>query len=86
MKEPSQPVVDPSGNIYLSSNYGQVVDKFSPSGTLLWSVDPQNGGPEGLFGFNTGSGFELAVSIVQNKSSSDLLNLSTGRRSTARSP
>ena len=30
--EVSQPVVDPSGDIYLSSYYGQPVDKFSPSG------------------------------------------------------
>ena len=77
-KEPSQPVVDPSGDIYLSSNYGQIVDKFSPTGSLLWSVDPRNGSPEGLFGITNGSGFELAVSLVQNTSSSDLLDLSTG--------
>ena len=77
-KEPSQPVIDPSGNIYLSSNYGQIVDKFSPTGTLLWSVDPEGGGPNSLFSIKTGSGFELAVSIVQNKSASALLDLSTG--------
>jgi len=79
-KEPSEPVVDPSGNIYLSSHYGQVVDKFSPTGSLLWSVDPQGGAPyaNGLFGFNTGSGFVLAVSLFGNTSSSDLLNPSTG--------
>jgi F5/8 type C domain len=77
-KEPSEPVVDPSGNIYLSSNYGQIVDKFSSTGSLLWSVDPHNGSPEGLFGITTGSGFELAVSIVQDTSASDLLDLSTG--------
>ena len=71
-------MVDPSGDIYLSSNYGQIVDKFSPTGSLLWSVDPHNGSPEGLFGITTGSGFELAVSLVQNTSSSDLLDLSTG--------
>ncbi len=39
----STPVVDPSGAIYLASYYGQMVDKFSPSGALLWSTDPRAG-------------------------------------------
>ncbi len=43
----SQPVVDPSGNIYLSTYYGLQVDKFSSSGTLEWSVDPESGSPTG---------------------------------------
>ncbi len=60
--EVSQPVVDPSGNIYMSSYYDQVLDKFSPNGRLLWSVDPQGCNPTGLFSIGTGSGFELAVS------------------------
>ncbi len=49
------PVIDPSGNIYLSSYYGQKVDKFSPSGTLLWSVDPGDDNPTGIFGVGSGA-------------------------------
>src|ERR1019366_8096571 len=72
--EVSQPVVDSSGNTFLSSYLGKLVDKFSPSGTLLWSVDPQSGSPTGLFGVGSGSGFRLVVSVVQNTTSSTLLN------------
>jgi len=72
------PVIDPSGNIYLSSYYGQKVDKFSPSGALLWSVDPSNGNPTAIFSVGTGANFQLMVSLVQNTSSSEILNLSTG--------
>ncbi|MGP0110886.1 MAG: hypothetical protein ACLPR9_18865 [Acidimicrobiales bacterium] len=79
--EVSQPVVDSSGNIYLSSYYGKLVDKFSPLGTVLWSVDPQSGNPTGLFGVGSGSAFQLVVSVVQNKTSSTLLNPSTGAAS-----
>ena len=74
----SQPVVDSSGNIYLSSYYGKSVDKFSPSGTVLWSVDPSNGNPTGLFSVGTGGGFQLVVSLTQNSSSSLILSTSTG--------
>ena len=76
--EVSPPVVDSSGNIYLSSYYGKLVDKFSPSGTVLWSVDPQSGNPTGLFGVGNGSEFQLVVSVIQNTKSSTLLNSSTG--------
>ncbi len=76
--EISQPVVDPSGNIYIASYYDRVLDKFSPSGQLLWSVDPESGNPTGLFSVGTGASFELAVSVVQNSSSSALIDLSTG--------
>ena len=44
--EVSQPVIDPSGNIYLASYYDQVLDKFSPTGKLLWSVDPERRQPD----------------------------------------
>ncbi len=76
--EVSQPVVDPSGDIYLSSYYNQVLDKFSPTGTLLWSVDPQGGNPTGIFSIGTGSNFEVAVTVGQNSSHSDLIDQSTG--------
>ena len=76
--EVSQPVIDPSGNIYLASYYDQILDKFSPTGQLLWSVDPGNGNPTGIFSVGAGSNFELAVSVVQDSSGSDLINLSTG--------
>ncbi len=79
--EVSEPVIDPSGDIYLSSYYGTAVDKFSPTGTLLWSVDPQKGNPTGLFSVGTGSGFELVTSIVQDTSSSLVLSTSTGASS-----
>ena len=76
--EVSQPVIDPSGNIYLASYYDQILDKFSPTGQLLWSVDPGNGNPTGIFSVGVGADFELAVSVVQDTSGSDLINLSTG--------
>ena len=76
--EVSQPVIDPAGNIYLASYYDQLLDKFSPTGKLLWSVDPGNGNPTGIFSVGTGANFELGLSIVQDKSASDLIDLSTG--------
>ena len=72
------PVIDPQGNIYLSSYYGMKVDKFSSSGTLLWSVDPNAGNPTGIFSVGTGSGYQVVVSLVQNTKSSVVLNQSTG--------
>ena len=72
------PVIDPSGDIYLSSYYGQKVDKFSPSGALLWSVDPGNGNPTAIFSVGTGSNFELVASLVQDTASSVVLSQSTG--------
>jgi len=72
------PVIDPSGNIYLSSYYGMKVDKYSPSGALLWSVDPNDGNPTGIFSVGTGSGFQIVVSLVQNTKSSVILNQASG--------
>ena len=72
------PLVDPAGNIYLSSYYGTKVDKFSPSGTLLWSVDPQGGNPTAIYSVGTGANFKVVVSVVQNTSSSLVLDQSTG--------
>ena len=60
----SQPVVDPSGNIYLSSYYGAKMDKFSPTGQVEWSVDPEGDNPTGIFSVGTGAGFELMVSLT----------------------
>ncbi|HLH27339.1 MAG TPA: hypothetical protein VKW77_00405, partial [Acidimicrobiales bacterium] len=76
-KNPTQPVVDPSGNVYLGSHYGQVVDKFSPTGALVWSVDP-GGLPVGLFPVGTGSGFRVAVSLAEQPGSSTELSPATG--------
>ena len=75
--EVTQPVIDPSGNIYLASYYDQVVE-VPPSGLLLWSVDPESGNPTGLYSMGSGSTFQLAVSVLGNSSGSDLLNLTTG--------
>jgi hypothetical protein len=76
--EVSQPMVDPSGNIYLSSYYGTSVDKYSPSGSLLWSVDPQQGNPTALFSVGTGASWQLMVTITQDTSSSLVLDPSSG--------
>jgi hypothetical protein len=76
--EVSQPVVDPSGNIYLSSYYGTAIDKFSPAGTVLWSVDPQRGNPTAIFSVGEGAGWRLMASIVQDTVSSLALDSSTG--------
>ncbi|HUZ09668.1 MAG TPA: discoidin domain-containing protein [Acidimicrobiales bacterium] len=74
----SAPVVDPSGNIYLASYYGQLVDKFSPSGALLWSVDPRGGNPTGLFSVGAGASFQVVVSLVQDTAGSLVLDQATG--------
>ncbi len=73
-----QPVVDPSGDIYLSSYYGMAVDKFSPTGTLLWSVDPQSGNPDAIFAVGSGANFQVAVSLVEDTASSLVLNPTNG--------
>jgi tetrahydromethanopterin S-methyltransferase subunit B len=73
-----EPLIDPAGNIYLSSYYGAAVDKFSPSGTLLWSVDPRGGSPTAIYSAGTGAGFDVVVSIVQNTGSSLVLDPATG--------
>ncbi len=70
----SQPVVGPNGNVYVASYFGQMVDKFSPDGTLLWSIDPQGGNPTGIFGVNGPSGFSLAVSMTQDPTASTLVD------------
>ncbi len=77
-EEPTQPVVDPSGNIYLGSYYGQVVDKFTPTGALAWSVDPSGGHPVGLFPIGTGASFGIGVSLVEHPGSSTKLAIADG--------
>ncbi|MGD0882910.1 MAG: hypothetical protein ABSB09_15200, partial [Acidimicrobiales bacterium] len=72
------PLIDPSGDIYLSSYYGMKVDKFSPSGTLLWSADPDNDNPTAIYSVGTGSSFQVVVSLVQDTASSVVLNQTTG--------
>ena len=74
----SDPVVDPSGNIYLASYYQTKLVKFSPTGQLLWSVDPEGGNPTGIFSVGSGSGFQLMVSVTQNHSGSEEVNLANG--------
>jgi hypothetical protein len=74
----SQPIVSPNGDIYLAGYHGKTVEKFSPDGKLLWSVDPGGGNPTGLFAIGSGRSFAIAVSIDQNRTSSDVLDLSTG--------
>ena len=71
-------VVDPSGDIYLGSYYGALVDKFSASGAVLWSVDPQSGNPTGLYSVGTGAAFQVMVSIVQDTKGSLVLAPATG--------
>jgi hypothetical protein len=74
----SDPVIDPSGNIYLASYYQTKLAKFSPTGQLLWSVDPEGGNPTGIFSVGSGSGFQLMVSVTQNHSGSEEVNLANG--------
>jgi len=74
----SQPVVDPSGNIYLASYYGTKVSKFSASGQVLWTSHPESGNPTGLFSVGSGAGFEVVVSVVQDGAHSDVLDPSSG--------
>ncbi len=76
--EVSEPVVDPTGDIYLSSYYGTAVDKFSPAGALLWSVDPGAGNPTDVFAVGSGATAAVAVSIVQDPSASLVLDPDTG--------
>ena len=74
----TSPVIDPSGDIYLASYYGKVVDKFSPTGALLWSTDPQGGSPTALFSVGTGASWQLVASIGQDSAASPELNTATG--------
>jgi hypothetical protein len=73
-----QPLIDAAGNIYLSSYYGAAVDKFSPTGTLLWSVDPPGGNPTAIYSTGSGASFQVVVSLVQDTAASVVLNQSTG--------
>jgi hypothetical protein len=72
----SAPVVGSTGDIYLASYYGMVVDAFSPSGRLLWSVDPEGGNPTGIFNVPSTHGFKLAVSVTEDHAHSQLLSAS----------
>jgi hypothetical protein len=76
--EPTQPVINSSGDIYIGSYYGQVVDEFSPSGTLMWSVDPASGHPVGLFPIGSGSTFSVGVSLVEDTGQSEELSATNG--------
>ena len=76
--EPTQPVIDSSGDIYIGSYYGQVVDEFSPSGKLLWSVDPESGHPVGLFPVGSGANFSVGVSLVEHTGQSEELSATNG--------
>jgi hypothetical protein len=76
--EVSQPVVDPSGNIYLASYYGTKLSKFSPTGSLIWTTDPESGNPTGLFSVGTGASFQLMVSVYQDHAHSDTIDPTTG--------
>jgi hypothetical protein len=73
-----QPLIDPAGDIYLSSYNGKDVDKFSPAGVLIWSVDPQNENPTAIYSTGTGANFQVVVSLVQDTAASVVLSQSTG--------
>jgi len=62
----SQPVVDASGTIYISSYYADIVAAFAPTGAELWAVRPPNL-PTNIFPITTTeSSFNLAVSTVDD--------------------
>jgi hypothetical protein len=82
--EISEPVVDPAGDIYLSSYYGGSVAAISPSGSLLWVAHPGGGNPTNIFAATSGSGqFELGVSTIQAPSSSYLYDAAGDQVGTA---
>lgn len=75
----SQPVIGPNGDIYLTAYYAGLVAAFSPSGTELWSADPGQGLPTGIFALSSSSGsFELGVSVTEDKTSSYVLDPANG--------
>jgi hypothetical protein len=57
----SGPVVDPSGDIWLDSYYGDRLAKFSPSGRVLWST--RSYANSSIVGLETRYGFRVAVTV-----------------------
>ena len=57
----SGPVVDPSGDIWMDSYYGGRLDKFSPSGRVLWSTGTYPSSY--IVGLQTHAGFRVGVTI-----------------------
>ena len=55
----SGPVVDPSGDIWMDSYYGGRLDKFSPSGRVLWSSRSYPNSY--IVGLQTRAGFRVGV-------------------------
>jgi hypothetical protein len=69
----SQPVIDPSGNIFISSYYAGNVVELSPTGSVLWSADPSGGLPTSIFALRSPSGaWELGVSIAEDSTQSSV--------------
>jgi hypothetical protein len=81
--EISEPVVDPDGDIFVSSYYGQMVYEMSSSGTEVRTFDPNSGNPTNIFALKSSSGaWELGVSTVQDTSGSYVYTESGSRSGT----
>ena len=78
------PVVDPAGDIWLDSYYGDRLDKFSPTGRLLWST--RSYATSSIVGLETRSGFRLGVTINTGHGFKHTLLLSDGGRASGSLP
>ena len=67
----SGPFVDPSGNIWMGSYYGDEIAEFSPTGQVIWS---SSGYPNShIFAFTSPSGYTLGITQAGG-SATQLLN------------
>jgi hypothetical protein len=73
--EISQPIVDPSGDVFVSSYYGQAVVELGPTGHVSHTLDPGGGNPTNIFALSSSKGaWEVGITTAQRAKGSYVYN------------